>query len=122
MVKSKDNDSSDNDNEDNENTGDIELAPKVERKEQGEIVEDESSNKKKSTSTYRELLQYPNAARFVLGYFFISMMAVIYDEVIPLWCQSSIHRGGLEYTSREVRRSYCFLSLSINNMNRRLDK
>ena len=55
-----------------------------------------------SRTTFRELLRHPNVAIYVGGYFLISLMAVVYDEVIPLWCQSSIQRGGLEYTSREV--------------------
>ena len=55
-----------------------------------------------SRTTFRELLRHPNVAIYVGGYFLLSLMAVVYDEVIPLWCQSSIQRGGLEYTSREV--------------------
>jgi hypothetical protein len=58
--------------------------------------------RKKSTTSFRELLQFPNVGHYVVGYFLISLVAVIYDEVIPLWCLSSIQRGGLEYTSREV--------------------
>jgi hypothetical protein len=62
---------------------------------------------KRVPTSFRELLQYPNVGHYVLGYFSVSLLAVLYDEVVPLWCLSSIHRGGLEYTSREVRLFLC---------------
>ena len=58
---------------------------------------------KQSSTSFKELLAFPNVVPYVAGYFVMSLVAVVYDEVVPLWCLSSIDRGGLEYTSKEVR-------------------
>jgi len=97
---------------DDENIGDVEMAEvtksDTDKRQVDEVSINEhgsdgrSSGEGRKHTSFRELLRFPNVSHYVVGYFLISLVAVIYDEAIPLWCLSSIQRGGLEYTSREV--------------------
>lgn len=85
--------------------GDIELAVSDDNEKVGKSQEKSSGSEDDSPhvqTSFRDLLKYPIVAHLVTGYFLLSFVAVVYDEVVPLWALSSIHRGGLEYTSREV--------------------
>lgn len=48
------------------------------------------------------LYEQPMVRSVVMGYFLLSMVSIMFDEIFPLWLLSSYARGGMEYTAMDI--------------------
>jgi MFS family permease len=67
-------------------------------------TEDQSSHKETNNLLVNafNLFMIPKVMRVCVAYFMISVTAIIFDEVFPLWAQASIGSGGLSMTGATV--------------------
>jgi hypothetical protein len=68
----------------------------------GESASASNGKSAKEQGPYYLLSTFPTVRRALAAYFFLSMVSITFDEVMPLWALSSFAKGGLEYSNVDI--------------------